>query len=518
MKNIALFIIGFLGSSLVHAQFLNVKIGDSGSANEPTICINLRNVQQIMAGANINRYYYSENGGYTWQQGILTEPVLGVWGDPVIIADTTGDFYYFHLANPPAGSWIDRIVCQKYNKATGAWGAGTFMGLNGTKAQDKEWAVVDRTNNNIYVTWTQFDQYGSTSPTCKSNIMFSKSTNAGQSWSPAIQINKISGDCIDSDNTTEGAVPAVGPNGEIYVAWSGPAGIVFDRSLDQGLTWLENDVFVTAQPGGWDISIPGVYRCNGMPVTKCDLSGGPHHGTIYVNYSDQSNGVEDTDVWLVKSVNGGQTWSVPIRVNNDPPGKHQFFTWMDIDQATGYLYFVFYDRRNHSDHKTDVYMAISRDGGLTFQNLLISEAPFLPWASVFFGDYNNIAAHNNMVRPIWTRMDNGTRSIWTAIADLNVGISEKSILNACLDQNYPNPFQQTTYLGFKVNQAGSIHLAVYDQFGRMVAVLEDNAWVERGKYEVIFDASKYNLKPGVYYFGLRSNNQFLNRKMVIVSK
>lgn len=65
-------------------------------------------------------------------------------------------------------------------------------------------------------------------------------------------------------------------------------------------------------------------------------------------------------------------------MNDDQPGKHQFFTWMTIDQSTGYLNFVFYDRRNHSNNATDVYMAVLYDGGETFTNFKVSESPFTP--------------------------------------------------------------------------------------------------------------------------------------------
>jgi len=515
MKKLFLLIALSACAFMLNAQFLNVRMSNYGGFNEPGIFINPKNTLEIMAGTNLNNYFYSEDGGLTWEHGILTEPNYGVWGDPVIIADTLGDFYFFHLSNPVSGNWIDRIVCQKFDKISRTWGPGTFMGLNGTKAQDKEWAIVDRTNNNIYVTWTQFDDYGSSSPLCESNIMFSKSIDAGQTWSTAIRINEVAGNCIDSDDTTEGAVPAVGPNGEIYVSWAGPAGIVFDRSLDQGETWLEEDIFVTAHPGGWDISIPGIFRSNGMPVTKCDLSGGPNHGTIYINYADQSNGSNDTDIWLVKSTDGGDTWTEPKRVNDDPPGKHQFFTWMDVDQVTGHLYFVFYDRRNYVDNKTDVYLAISQDGGETFENILISESPFTPTPNVFFGDYNNIAAYNNMVRPVWTRMDNSNNSIWTAIVDINVGIPEKELRPFSLEQNYPNPFLQTTTFSYKLSEPGIIQLAVYDQFGRNVATLQHNTFKERGSYRVTFDAEKYKLPPGVYYINLKSDKLTLNRKMVV---
>ena len=189
--------------------------------------------------------------------------VFGV--TPVIIVDTAGDFYYFHLANP-AGWQLDRPDCvSKTRFKSGTWNDGSYMGLNGTKAQDKEWAVVDSATNTIYVTWTQFDQYGTSDPSKFSNILFSKSIDAGMSWSEAIQINEVSGNCVDSDNTTEGAVPAVGPDGEIYVAWSGPEGIVFDRSLDGGETWLDDDIFVSDQPGGWDYDIPGINVAMACP-------------------------------------------------------------------------------------------------------------------------------------------------------------------------------------------------------------------------------------------------------------
>jgi len=62
------------------------------------------------------------------------------------------------------------------------------------------------------------------------------------------------------------------------------------------------------------------------------------------------------------------TWSAPARVNDDPPGNQQFYSWMCIDPVTGFLYFVFYDERNISAAQANVYIARSTDGGVTFQN------------------------------------------------------------------------------------------------------------------------------------------------------
>jgi hypothetical protein len=448
----------------------------------------------------------------------LSSATNGVWGDPVMLVDNDGNYYFFHLSNPTSGSWIDRIVCQKSTDGGVTWNDGSYMGLNGNKAQDKEWVAIDRNTGVIYSTWTQFDDYGSSNPNDRSNIMFSKSMDSGESWTPALRINEVDGDCIDDDNTVEGAVPCVGPNGEVFVSWAGPLGIVFDKSLDGGETWLDNDIFVTDFPGGWAFDIPGISRCNGLPITICDLSGGENHGTIYINWSDQRNGTNDTDVWMVKSTDSGETWTEPARVNDDPPGKQQFFTWMTIDQITGNLYFVFYDRRAYNDNNTDVFMAKSVDGGETFRNFKISETPFIPTSGVFFGDYNNVTAHDNVIRPIWTRLHNGQISVWTAIINLfetDIEEYDKPAIPFALDQNYPNPFKETTHFSFKVKSASTITLKIIDMYGRTVATMIDRETMSPGAYFEHFNASTYNLPSGVYYFALTGDNQNQVRKMII---
>ena len=182
---------------------------------------------------------------------------------------------------------------------------------------------------------------------------------------------------------------------------------------------MEEEVQLEKQWGGWTLTIPGMNRANGLPILKCDLSDGPNRGALYLNWCDQRNGEDDTDVFIMKSTDGGTTWSDVIKVNQDDSKKHQFYTWMDIDQSTGYLYFVYYDRRNHSDNQTDVYMSVSRDGGETFTDTKLSKTPFTPYEEVFFGDYLNIAAVDGVIRPIWPRMDDGLITLWVALINEN---------------------------------------------------------------------------------------------------
>jgi len=230
-----------------------------------------------------------------------------------------------------------------------------------------------------------------------------------------VQINESPGDCLDDDFTAEGAVPAIGTDGKIYVAWANRGNIYFDRSYDEGNTWLRNDLLIAKQEGGWTLEIPGLERSNGLPVLAIDNSTSRYHGTLYLVWADQKNGKDDTDIWLIRSTNRGDYWSKPVRINTDDSRTHQFLPWISVDPTNGHVYVVYYDRRNYEDNQTDVYLSYSFDGGNTFKEVKISETPFIPDAGKFFGDYTNIDAYGGVVTPIWTRMDSGKTSVLTTI-------------------------------------------------------------------------------------------------------
>ena len=262
--------------------------------------------------------------------------------------------------------------------------------------------------------WNEDDKYGSYLPKDSSRIFFSKSTDHGAKWCNRVRVDDWGGDCVDSSNTVEGAVTAAGPNGTIYIVWAGHDSIYFDKSTDGGNSF-GHEKAITAQPGGWDFVIPGIFRANGFPMIVSDLNPqSQFYGRLYVMWSDQRrNGI--TDVYSKYSGDGGITWSNPLRVNNDSAMNHHFFPSMTIDPVTGHLFLVFYDRRHYLDSETDVYLARSTDGGASFDNTRISQSIFSPDSGVFFGDYIHIAAYNRKVFPIWMRMDDSALSVWTAI-------------------------------------------------------------------------------------------------------
>lgn len=420
----------------IPSSFENIMIaqgekGDHYGPCEPSISVSPQNPQNVAAGAVLDRYYWSSDGGRTWDKGQLKSRQSGIFGDPVLLADWNGNFFYSHLSDPEGKGWsgdkmLDRIVIQKSTDGGKTYDDGSWCGYHPPKDQDKPWLCADPKTGHIACAWTEFDKYNSKDlEKDHSRILFSQSLDGGKSWSDARAISQLEGTCLDDDNTTEGAVPAYGPNGELYVAWSYQEKIWFDRSTDGGKTWLEKDILAAEQPGGWEIEIDGLNRTNVMPILVCDLSDGPQRGALYLCWGDQRHGAKNTDIFIAKSTDGGNTWSKPLMVNNDKKPRQQFLPWLAIDQANGNLYVVFYDRRNHADEKTDVYVAMSTDGAKTFKNLKVSAAPFTPNPNVFFGDYNHISAHNGIVRPIWTRLDKGKLSVWTALMDFKSPVKKK---------------------------------------------------------------------------------------------
>ena len=371
-----------------------------------------------MAGAASNRVVTSIDGGTTWKESTLNSP-FGVYGNSTVLSNAKGNVFYFHLTDPSGKgqseeAWLDRIVCHESIDEGKIWTEGVSIGNNPPADQYKAWPAVHPKKNFMCVTWTQFDKYGSKDTNCQSNILFSKSNN-GNRWSTAVQINESPGDCLDDDFTAEGAVPTIGTDGKIYVAWANRGNIYFDRSYDDGNTWLRNDLLIARQEGGWSLEIPGLKKSNGLPALAIDNSAGKYHGTLHLVWADQKNGKDDTDIWLIRSANRGDYWSKPVRINSDDSRTHQFLPWVAVDQTNGHVYIIYYDRRNHEDNQTDVYLSYSFDGGTSFKEVKISEAPFNPDAEKFFGNYTNIDAYGGIITPIWTRMDNGKTSVWTVV-------------------------------------------------------------------------------------------------------
>jgi hypothetical protein len=382
----------------------------AGYFNEPAIALNPANPQQLVVAWQVNASVaYSADGGQTWAKADNTAPKdYRISGDVSLAYDSAGHALLCYIAFDKLGTvnyWAqgatrNGIFVRRSLDSGKAWEAeaSTVIAHNSDPSipfEDKPWIVADTAGphpGNLYVGWTQFTL-------AASDLLFSRSTDGGKSWSKPIKLNSVPGLPRDDNGALEGFHGVVGPDGTLYAIWADRDGIMMAVSNDSGQTFSKDRRIIATGPPYFGIT--GVSRSNGFPQIGMDLraSSGKKVGNLYVAWSDYTNG--DVDVFVASSPNQGATWSDPVRVNNDAlhNGKDQFFQWMAVDPKSGAVNLVFYDRR--TDNKTTtVTLARSTDGGRTFANYMLDPQTFDADGD-FLGDYLAITAYGNKAFAAW---------------------------------------------------------------------------------------------------------------------
>ncbi len=97
---------------------------------------------------------------------------------------------------------------------------------------------------------------------------------------------------------------------------------------------------------------------------------------------------------------------------------------------------------------------------------------------------------------------------------LIVGIEENELATngLVLNENFPNPFSQSTTISYQLKDEGFVNLKVFDAIGNEVTTLV-NSRQTGGLHNVDFSAN--GLAGGVYYYTLTIDNQVMTNKMVI---
>ena len=263
----------------------------------------------------------------------------------------------------------------------------------GIPFEDKPYIVADNTKSkyagNLYVGWTRWRL-------TDSQMVLSRSTDDGKTWSKPIEIDAHPGLPRDDNGAAEGFDGAVAPDGTLYAIWSQDNEIMLTSSRDGGQRFSRARSIIHTAPIMF--AIDTLDRANGFPQIAID----PKSKRLYVTWSDYRNG--DLDVFLSSSNDKGKHWTSPVRVNDDPihDGAEQFFQWLAVDPVDSSVNVVFYDRRRDpQNRKQIVVLARSSDGGRSFNNYAWTEDPFEA-GGVFFGDYSGLAAYGGRVYGVWT--------------------------------------------------------------------------------------------------------------------
>ena len=182
---------------------------------------------------------------------------------------------------------------------------------------------------------------------------------------------------------------------------------------------------------------------------------------------DPTDSTHYTDIYAVRSNDGGNTWSAPANLTNTPKSED---LWPSL-----------------ADNVRDSLRIIYQTDGSTGGNLQ-------------GGGANSPARYVYYVAP-----------------RLLVSVNEKPLdrlpSGFALRQNYPNPFNPSTQIDFDLPKAAKVKLAIYDVTGKLVATLVDGKMSE-GTHNVTWNASKS--PSGVYFTKLETESFSSVKKMVLM--
>jgi hypothetical protein len=405
---------------------------EDGPQSETSITVNPTDPSQVVGGSNEivrlpMRGYFSSDGGNTFGAVDLPLPPppttngTDFGSDPGVAFDTRGNVYYSYIVvffNRTFRSIQGtEVAVAKSSDGGRTWPQVTFFNLNsGTgKFNDKPMIAVDTNptspfRDSVYVAWDNAS-FRNGKSSANNALLISRSTDGGKTFSAPIAANTLTG----GPSSVIGADPFVGPNGEVYVAWHDVQNnrLLVNSSFDGGATFgRPTTIAPTTVPFAATIAPQASRGALLYPACGSDQSPGSHRGTLYCSWMDETAG-NGTDIFVARSTDQGQTWSGPVRVNDDPPGvvRDQFNQWLSVDPVSGTIDLSWNDARNDpADTKTDIYASDSTNGGASFaSNVKVTTAvsdesaanPFADSGNQY-GDYEGVAAYGGIAHPIWT--------------------------------------------------------------------------------------------------------------------
>ena len=367
----------------------NVRVNDDAPGNpqfEVGQAVDPKNPRHIVA-AWMNRVghfqnietAYTKDGGLHWRGHPLKTPFnLSESDDPVLAVDSKGNFYLVHIAFNRAPNDPHFFL---YKSTDGGANFSLIQNLPFINLADKDWVMVDPVTDALYVFWTDF--------VIGESIFFIRSQDGGATFSDPIAISDPNFDAIS-------AVSSVGPGGELYVSYFDFfQTILLTRSLDGGLTWEPRIV-----EGAMDF--PTIRFTPGLPAHAVDRSDGPHRGRLYVVWPDARFDV--SDILLRYSDDRGDTWSDPVRVNDDAPSatSAQVLPFVVVDDA-GRVQVTYQSLlRSVFSPLVATFLSTSTDGGASFgPSIQISDGASVFFRTDFLGDYNQVVLGGGQLHAVW---------------------------------------------------------------------------------------------------------------------
>src|SRR5437899_3883142 len=269
-------------------------------------------------------YYACDTGGFsrstdagaTWQSPIFV-PNNPQWGSLDVASNGN---LYIGGGNSGSAFWCIRSSNAQNPNVTPTFDQVTTINMGGSLVYGgtvnpgglagQIFLAVDRsggpTNNNIYM-------IASVSPGGGTNVMFSRSTNGGASFSAPVRIND---DPVNSSKWHWFGTLSIAPNGRIDVVWNDTRNaanntdsqLFYSYSTDGGVTWAANiQVSQSFDPlQGW----PNQNKIGDYITIVSDNTGGDVAYSATFNFNP-SRGQHEQDVYFVRVFPSGGATPTP---------------------------------------------------------------------------------------------------------------------------------------------------------------------------------------------------------------
>jgi hypothetical protein len=448
---------------------------DNFPNNEPQIAVDPLNPRHMVASSNdysscCDQFYTSFDAGASWITGdISTEKQLKggrgpIGSDPV----TSFDVRHQTVLHASLNFFVSKdfeqtcdgdVVVSPSTDGGITWQPpaivyqGEGCDLSGKQVfNDKEWIVTDNNPGSkfygrSYVTWTRF--VSKKGEFQEGAIWIATSDDGGFHWKDAREISGSSstlcsfqtdGKANECDED-QFSVPTIGPDGTVYVAFENSQNAALDerpgefddqyllvKSTDGGKHWSDPGFVAGLEDGADDypFNADGRQTLTGYQL-RVNSAGNvvadpTHNGWLYLVYADNSHGAHDsaspstnTDVFITRSTNGGQTWSAATPVST--AAGDQWFPWVDVDPTNGSIGVLYNDRGAANGTSYGATLAQGAFGALV--PATVSTAPSDPvhaldfqagvpgcvTCSVFNGEYTGLAyGSDGVANAVWTDM------------------------------------------------------------------------------------------------------------------
>lgn len=488
---------------------------------EPTIAINPTNSNNIIAGwmrLRLDGKFWiatraSFDGGTTWS------PINFLPHDTAIYqsADVTIQFHRTGIAYLSYVDWdafttpdtAGAVFISKSTDGGLSWSTPNKI-IDYTEIPgfpfDRPWLSIDNSggpnDGTIYFTCMNLYSY-----TGQHHIYFRSSADSGTTWSNIKQVD----DSLFSPGviTVSYAPISVGADGKVYITY-----MSYDASISPFVRLYiatTTDTGNTFQRFVVDNVFPAYQKLPFYTIAADPVNS----GHVIVSWCDTRYG--DLDVLLSKSTDGGQIWTIPVRINDDPVNNKivQDQVWSAFS-PTGELALAWRDRRmgdTSSLSPFDIYAAVSLDGGNSFNsNIRLSSTSSLNQSLPCCNSFIGLGLTDSILIADWGGYQGDTLLIW------DIYVNKISILTAIETETFdvdfalqvfPNPANSEIIIQCSFPQRQITGIKIYNVFGKEVEtkiIRNSNGFIIRSS----------NLVAGIYFLKIITNNLLITKKLQII--